>query len=107
LSLCLAVDSCGNTAAAQALAVAVGGECPVTCDEAVSNVRQAEQQYGCSSDEYQQAVDEGSVICGADKLAQETAGLCPVDCGEAVATASASATAEGCGSIAYASAGWS
>lgn len=99
------MDSCGNTAAAQALAVAVGGTCPVTCSDAVDRVRQAEQQNGCDSNEYNQAIEEGAAICGPDELAKQTSGLCPVDCGTAIASAEASATAEGCGSIAFSSAG--
>lgn len=99
-----AIDSCGNSASASALAVAVGGKCPITCQDAVNNVRSAASKSGCGSPAYNDATLAAVGLCGTDQYNTLSAGICPApDCGAAIATAQAAATA-GCNSLAYAAA---
>jgi hypothetical protein len=84
-------------------AVAVGGKCPITCQDAVNSYQSSASSSGCTSPAAIDAKNAASALCGAQQFASLAAGTCPVDCGTAIAAAAAAASA-GCNQIAYSSA---
>jgi hypothetical protein len=100
-----AYDSCGNLAnTATAIALAVGGACPVSCSESVQQMKNAASTFGCDSEEYKNSLNAATGLCGAEEFSKLSEGICPPPtCAAAVAQSKASAEASGCSSYAYAS----
>ena len=51
-ALALATSTCGEQLSAYASSLAIGGSCPLSCDQAIEYMRGAAGQYGCDSNQY-------------------------------------------------------